>query len=143
MITDVAVGGSTRFMNCHSAGNYTLPTILCPAQVEEFCYASTHTSTQTHMLICKDFVPLMMCGAATTMRPPRNSIMQTSLYFQQSTRWSYLNKHLAPFICFFTPPRLIITPFHHCLCETALHMRRMEGRVKGAKMSAASRWLST
>lgn len=45
--------------------------------------------------------------------------MPASLYFQQNTRRSHLNKAPAPPRLRFTPARLIIASFHHSLCETA------------------------
>lgn len=59
------VESAVRFMHHHkgSSGNWRRPTILRRAQVGNCCHASAHT--QTHMLICKDLIPLMMCRAAT------------------------------------------------------------------------------
>lgn len=73
--------------------------------------------------------------------------MQTSLYFQQNTRWSHLNKPLAPLICslllFALLSLLFITAYVKQLMRGRRGVSEGRGGVAVAKMSTASRWLFT
>lgn len=69
--------------------------------------------------------------------------MQTSLYFQQNTRWSHLNKALAPFVCFLLLLALLSLLFITACVKQLIGGRWGVGGGAVAKMSAASRWLFT
>lgn len=89
---------------------------------------SVHANTH---LVIWGLIPLMMCRAATFRRAPQEEHYYANLFvFPTKHEVVALEKSPRSAHLCFTPPRLIIMPFHQRLCEaTPSDREQREGCV--------------